>query len=76
MSISALIRSFGFQVPVAVPHVNTVILDPRGTWDDKEAYDAQASKLVNMFVDNFEKFEAHVDAAVRDAAPSSAAAAE
>ena len=68
--------NFGFQVPVAVHDVNTAILDPRGTWDDKEAYDAQASKLVRMFVENFAKFEAHVDAAVRDAAPAVASAAE
>lgn len=67
---------FGFEVPVAVPNVDTAILDPRATWDDKDAYDVQAAKLVQMFVDNFGKFEQHVDAAVRDAAPSVAAAAE
>jgi len=68
--------SFGFEVPVAVHDVDTSILDPRSTWDDKDAYDAQAAKLVQMFVDNFAKFETHVDAAVRDAAPSVKAAAE
>ncbi|MBB4303564.1 phosphoenolpyruvate carboxykinase (ATP) [Rhodobium orientis] len=67
---------FGFQVPVAVHHVDTAILDPRGTWDDQEAYDAQAAKLVHMFVENFAKFEAHVDSAVRAAAPNDVAAAE
>ncbi len=68
--------NFGFAVPVSVPGVDTAILDPRSTWADMAAYDVQAAKLVKMFVDNFAKFEPHVDAAVRDAAPSIRAAAE
>ncbi|MGH2342267.1 phosphoenolpyruvate carboxykinase [Segnochrobactraceae bacterium EtOH-i3] len=67
---------FGFAVPVAVPGVDTTILNPRDTWADKAGFDAQAKKLVSMFVKNFEKFEAHVDAAVREAAPAGALAAE
>jgi phosphoenolpyruvate carboxykinase (ATP) len=62
--------SFGFQVPVDVPGVDSGILDPRSTWADKQAYDAQAHKLVNMFVENFAKFEQHVDATVMGAAPN------
>jgi phosphoenolpyruvate carboxykinase (ATP) len=61
--------NFGFQVPVDVPGVDGSILDPRATWTDKKAYDAQAQKLVGMFVDNFAKFEQHVDASVMGAAP-------
>ena len=53
--------NFGFEVPVDVPGVDTAILDPRSTWEDKAAYDRQARKLVGMFIDNFEKFEIHVD---------------
>ncbi|KTR06810.1 phosphoenolpyruvate carboxykinase [ATP] [Aureimonas ureilytica] len=62
---------FGFQVPVAVPGVETAILDPRSTWADGVAYDAQARKLADMFRRNFEKFEAHVDGSVLGAAPAS-----
>ena len=68
--------NFGFQVPVAVAGVDTRILDPRSTWSDGHAYDAQASKLVSMFITNFAKFESHVDGKVRDAAPGFRAAAE
>jgi len=68
--------NFGFEVPVAVPGVDAAILDPRSTWSDKAGYDAQARRLVGMFVDNFSKYEAHVDAAVKGAAPRVAVAAE
>jgi phosphoenolpyruvate carboxykinase (ATP) len=68
--------NFGFAVPVAVPGVDPSILDPRGTWADKAAYDKQARRLVYMFVNNFGKFESHVDADVRSAAPATQAAAQ
>ena len=62
-------ENFGFEVPVAVPGVDPAILNPRDTWADKAEYDATAARLVKLFVDNFAKFEAHVDAGVRNAAP-------
>jgi len=62
--------NFGFDVPVEVPGVDTSILDPRSTWGDKEDYDRTAQKLVQLFVDNFAQFEAHVDESVRQAAPA------
>jgi len=52
--------------------VDSTILDPRATWADKDAYDATAQKLVQLFVDNFAEFEAHVDESVRKAAPQAA----
>ena len=64
--------NFGFEVPVSVPGVDDGILDPRSTWSDKEEYDRTAQKLVQLFVDNFEPFAAHVDQGVRDAAPAAA----
>ena len=63
---------FGFDVPVAVPGVDSGILDPRSTWEDGEEYDATARKLVQLFIDNFEPFAPHVDEGVRKAAPEAA----
>ncbi len=68
--------NFGFDVPVSVEGIDQSILDPRSTWADAPAYDRQAERLVGMFIANFEKFEAHVDAAVLAAAPSIRQAAE
>jgi phosphoenolpyruvate carboxykinase (ATP) len=63
---------FGFEVPVAVPGVDAAILNPRATWADKEEYDLTANRLVSLFIDNFAKFEAHVDQQVKEAAPHAA----
>ncbi|MCJ7422202.1 phosphoenolpyruvate carboxykinase [Sphingomicrobium astaxanthinifaciens] len=61
--------NFGFAVPIAVPGVDSAILDPRSTWADKEAYDATAAKLVDLFNENFAEFADHVDQGVREAGP-------
>ena len=60
---------FGFEVPLGAPGVPGELLDPRGTWSDAQAYDAQASDLVGMFTENFGPHMAHVDDEVRAAAP-------
>ncbi|MFN2100091.1 phosphoenolpyruvate carboxykinase [Altererythrobacter sp. MF3-039] len=62
-------ENFGFDVPVAVPGVDSAILDPRSTWADPEEYDRTAQKLVGLFINNFAPFAEHVDQGVRDAAP-------
>ena len=62
--------NFGFEVPVAVPGVDTAILDPRATWADKDEYYRTAAKLVDLFVTNFAEFESHVEEGVRQAGPT------
>lgn len=64
--------NFGVDVPVAIEGVDDALLNPRGTWSDGKAYDAQAQKLIQMFIENFAKFESHVTEDVRAAAPSAA----
>ena len=60
---------FGLSVPLHVEGVDDAVLDPRRTWDDGAAFDAQAAKVAAMFAKNFAPFEAHVDEAVRRAGP-------
>ncbi|MDP1572060.1 MAG: phosphoenolpyruvate carboxykinase [Vicinamibacterales bacterium] len=60
---------FNVDVPATCPGVPDEVLDPRGTWAEREAYDTQAAKLAKMFVDNFAAFEGDVDRAVVAAGP-------
>jgi len=60
---------FGFEVPLEVPGVPAELLDPRGTWADKEAYDRQARRLAGLFQENFHKYADGVPEAVRQAGP-------
>jgi len=62
--------NFGFEVPVSVSDVDDALLDPRSTWADANAYDAQATKLVNMFSDNFAQYVPFIDDDVKAAAIS------
>jgi phosphoenolpyruvate carboxykinase (ATP) len=66
---------FGFAVPSSVPGVEPHILYPVKTWQDKAAFAETAKKLVTMFGENFKRFEAHVDADVKNAAPKNQMAA-
>jgi phosphoenolpyruvate carboxykinase (ATP) len=61
--------AFGFAVPDAVPGIETKLLTPRETWEDKAAYDRQAAKLAEMFAENFRRFEKDVAPEVREAGP-------
>lgn len=58
-------ENFGFQVPIAAPGVVNTLLNPRTTWTDGQAYDAQAQQLVNMFADNFSQYLHSVDEDVK-----------
>jgi len=60
---------FGLRVPVAVPGVPSEILVPRDSWSDPIDYDSAASRLAQMFRDNFEQYRDMVDAKVSTAGP-------
>jgi len=47
---------FGIEIPKELPGVDANILNPRASWEDKEAYDKTLEQLAGMFVKNFEKF--------------------
>ena len=42
------------KMPASCPGVPSDILNPRDSWEDKAAYDAQAEKLRDMFRENFQ----------------------
>jgi phosphoenolpyruvate carboxykinase (ATP) len=63
---------FGVSFPTTCPNVPADILDPRGTWKDKAAYDATADKLAKQFNDNFAKYADGASAEILAAAPRSA----
>lgn len=52
---------FGLDMPLSAPNVDAQMLNPRATWCDKNAYDAKAQTLADMFRDNFKKFKADMD---------------
>jgi phosphoenolpyruvate carboxykinase (ATP) len=61
--------TFGIAVPRACPDVPAEVLDPRTTWADPAAYDAQARKLAAMFAENFATYAEQVAPEVRAAGP-------
>jgi phosphoenolpyruvate carboxykinase (ATP) len=60
---------FGLAIPVAVPGVDSALLDPRSTWPDPAEYDEKARALAAEFVANFQQYADMVDPAVVAAAP-------
>ena len=53
--------NFKILVPESVPEIDSNILNPRNTWDDKEAYDAKAKQLIKLFKNNFTQYESFGD---------------
>jgi phosphoenolpyruvate carboxykinase (ATP) len=60
---------FGLAKPQSCPNVPSEILNPRNTWEDKEAYDAKALELAAAFKNNFAKFEAFANEEIMSGGP-------
>ena len=60
---------FNLDIPQSCPDVPSEIMNPRDTWADKDAYDAQAKKLAKMFQDNFEKKYPNMPENIKAAGP-------
>jgi len=61
---------FGMLMPKMCPGVPKELLHPRYTWADRAAYDQAASKLAEMFIQNFEKYAAGVSNEILQSAPN------
>ena len=53
--------NFKILIPANVPGVDSKILNPRNTWEDKNAYDSKAKELIELFKNNFTKYESFGD---------------
>ena len=60
---------FNVDYPISCPGVPENNLDPREMWQDKDAYDLQANKLAQMFVDNFGAKYPDMPSAIVEAGP-------
>jgi phosphoenolpyruvate carboxykinase (ATP) len=60
---------FDLAMPTECEGVPAEILNPRGTWADKNAYDEKANHLAAAFVKNFEQYAAAANAEILGAAP-------
>lgn len=60
---------FGFQMPVSCEGVAGEILNPKNTWQDKQAYDSKARQLAQRFVTNFEQYKRNAGEEILAAAP-------
>jgi phosphoenolpyruvate carboxykinase (ATP) len=60
---------FGLSIPTSVPGAPSDLLDPRATWSDTAAFDADARRLAGMFAKNFTKYADGVDDAVVASGP-------
>lgn len=60
---------FNLEVPLTCPDVPDHLLNPRNTWADPAAYDAQAAKVAAMFHENFRRFAGQVPPEVIAAGP-------
>ena len=47
---------FNLTIPKTLKGVDTEVLNPRNTWENKESYDETKKKLASMYITNFKKY--------------------
>ncbi len=47
---------FNLTIPKTLNGVDTEVLNPRNTWENKESYDETIKKLATMYIANFKKY--------------------
>lgn len=62
--------TFGLRVPESCPGVPPEVLNPRNTWQDKDAYDRAAKDLARRFRENFKSYEDYVGEEVKAVNPA------
>lgn len=50
-------EKFDLLIPKELDGVETKLLNPENSWEDKESFKAQRDKLAKMFVENFKRYE-------------------
>jgi phosphoenolpyruvate carboxykinase (ATP) len=62
-------ETFGLAMPTSCEGVPSEILNPRNTWEDKDAYDKKVAKLATAFNRNFDKYKDGVSEEILAGAP-------
>ena len=52
-----MLNGLNLEIPLSIQGVDSNLLNPRETWEDKGAYDAAAADLIKLFQNNFERFD-------------------
>lgn len=65
---------FGLAMPKTCPNVPEEVLNPKATWQDKNAYDEMALNLARKFNNNFKQFADNANDEILAGGPVSAAA--
>ena len=60
---------FGLMMPTSCPEVPEKTLNPKKTWEDKDAYDKKAIFLAKKFNDNFKSYMKYASLEILNAAP-------
>lgn len=64
-----VLPGFNLRIPKSLPGVDAKLLNPKETWQNKEAYEQKLKELMRSFAENFKKFS--VSDAILAAGPSS-----